>query len=73
MPRCGATFDENSPLLGGVSDSGRAAPKALGWVVRCWGTPTPAAFATPVALAATPPMEGIFRGVFHAALRRHVR
>ena len=32
MPRCGATFDENIPLLGGVSDSGRAAPKVLRWV-----------------------------------------
>src|SRR5258706_16231724 len=48
MPRCGATFDENSSLLGGVSDSGRVAPKALGWVMRCGGTPTPAAFATAV-------------------------
>jgi hypothetical protein len=28
------------------------------------GKPTPAAFATAVATAATPPMEGIFHGVF---------
>src|SRR6266481_3675045 len=56
MPRCGATFNENSPLLGGASDSGRIAPMALGWVVRCWGRPTPAASCS------HPPMEGIFKG-----------
>src|SRR5258706_392197 len=64
MPRCGATFDENSPLLGGASDSGRVAPMALGWVMRCWRRPTPAASATAVAPAATPPREGIFGGVW---------
>src|SRR5258706_9290726 len=30
--------------------------------MRCGGTPTPAAFATAVAPAATPPREGIFKG-----------
>ena len=36
-------------------------PQALGWV-RCCGRPTPAACATTVAPAASPPMEGIFMG-----------
>jgi len=63
---CGTAFDENIPLLGGASDSGRVAPKALGWVVRRQRRPTPA-------LRATPPWEGIFKGAARAAGRHHVR
>jgi hypothetical protein len=58
MPRCGATFDENSVppwtrgdfrrVLGAVTDN-------LVWVVES-GNPTPA-------LRATPPKEGICQGV----------
>ena len=62
MPGRGTAFDENSLLLGGASDGGRVAPKALGWVVRRRRRPTPAACATAVAVAATPPREGILRG-----------
>ena len=43
MPRCGATSEENIPLQGGASDSGRLAPKARRRVVRCGGRLTPAA------------------------------
>ena len=45
----------------GVPSREGQAPQALGWVGRC-GRPTPAACATTVAPAATPPME--FQGSF---------
>jgi hypothetical protein len=51
----------------GVPSREGQAPQALGRVGRC-GRPTPAACATTVAPAATPPMEGIFRR--HRKLRR---
>ena len=56
MPRCGATFDDNNPLSGGVSVHGR------------WGglsvprKPTPSAFPTAVAAADVPLMELMERG-----------
>lgn len=59
MPRCGITFDENSPLLGGANE--------LGWVVPPWNA-HPVCLATAVATAATPPTEGIFKRAAHAAL-----
>jgi len=39
------------------------APKALGWVMRCWESPPR------LPAVATPPMEGIFKGAAHAAAR----
>jgi uncharacterized protein DUF1553/uncharacterized protein DUF1549/cytochrome c len=56
MPRCGPTVDENSPLLGGASPRGAGVGFAL------LGKPTPSAFATAAAAAATPPREGISKG-----------
>jgi len=70
MPRCVATLDENIPLLGGASDSGRVAPQTLGWVRRCWESPPPSAFAIAVAAAATPPTEGIFQRSYHERKER---
>jgi len=61
MPRCGATLDENIPLSGGASDSGRVAPMALGWVVALLGKPTPSA------CGSHPSDGGDFHGSCHTA------
>jgi hypothetical protein len=57
MPRRGATFDENIPLLGGASARGAGVGYAL------LGKPTPAAVATGVATAATLPWRGFQRSL----------
>ena len=66
MPRCGTMFDESSPLLGGAR---AVRPWGGLWLL---GKPTPAAFATAVASAATPPMEGSC-GKFRINRKRGVR
>jgi len=57
MPRYGATFDENSPLLRGASDSGLTAPMALGVGRALLGRPAPAADSS------HPSKGGDFRGL----------
>ena len=72
MPHGGATFDEQRPPLdkgglqgglGGVTDNlvSVVDPEAHP------GAPRPREVFSRLHLRATPPREGIFRGVFHAA------